>query len=100
MLVSTCSMRLRTAAGVKFRSRVFTALNRLPSTATTPPARRPTCRQSITKCRQVARSASPFSRRKSAIVLKSGARRPISHISSTLRQASRSKRRLDGIWFK
>ena len=37
MLASTCSIRRLTALGVKFRSRVFTALKRLPSTATTPP---------------------------------------------------------------
>src|SRR5215467_3316441 len=36
-----------------------------------------------------------LSLRKSAIVLKSGASRPVSHISSILRCASRSSRRLD-----
>jgi hypothetical protein len=41
-----------------------------------------------------ARIAAPLSRRKLAMVLKSGARRPVSHISSTLRGASRSSRRL------
>jgi hypothetical protein len=34
---------------------------------------------------------------KSAMVLKSGVRRPVSHISSTLRWVSRSSRRLDAI---
>ena len=48
--------------------------------------------------RQVARIAGPLSFRKSAMVLKSGASRPVSHISSTLRCASRSSRRLDAIW--
>src|SRR5262245_12197124 len=42
-----------------------------------------------------ARIAVPLSLRKSAIVLKSGASRPVSHISSILRGASRSSRRLD-----
>ena len=36
-----------------------------------------------------------LSLRKSAIVLKSGIRRPLSHITSTLRWVSRSRRRLD-----
>jgi hypothetical protein len=35
------------------------------------------------------------SRRKSATVLKSGERRPVSHMSSILRCVSRSRRRLD-----
>jgi len=46
----------------------------------------------------IARGASglfPLSLRKSAIVLKSGDRRPVSHISSILRCASRSSRRLE-----
>ena len=42
-----------------------------------------------------ARIAAPLSRRKSAMVLKSGANRPVNHINSTLRWASRSSRRLD-----
>ena len=37
----------------------------------------------------------PLSLRKSAMVLKSGAKRPVNHISSTLRWHSRSRRRLD-----
>src|SRR6516165_85060 len=36
MLASTCSLLRRIAPGVKFLSRVFTALKRLPSTATVP----------------------------------------------------------------
>ena len=43
-------------------------------------------------------AAGPWSLRKSAIVLKSGVSRPVSHIISTLRAVSRSKRRLDWIW--
>jgi hypothetical protein len=39
--------------------------------------------------------ADPLSRRKLAIVLKSGAKRLVNHISSMLRRASRSRRRLD-----
>jgi hypothetical protein len=40
--------------------------------------------------------AGPLSRRKLAMVLWSGAKRPVSHISSTLRPASLSRRRLEG----
>jgi hypothetical protein len=46
-------------------------------------------------CAQAAQIASPLSRRKSAMVLKSGANRPVNHISSILRWHSRSSRRLD-----
>jgi len=42
-----------------------------------------------------ARMPAPLSRRKSAIVLKSSAMRPVCHISSTLRWHSRSSRRLE-----
>jgi len=45
---------------------------------------------------QIARVAG-LSLRKSAIVLKSGARRCVSHIISTLRCLSRSSRRLEAI---
>ena len=55
------------------------------------------CGTASTNWRQVARIAGPLSLRKSAIVLKSGASRPVSHISSTLRWASRSRRRLDAM---
>jgi hypothetical protein len=34
------------------------------------------------------------------MVLKSGANRPVSYISSTLRRASRSKRRDECTWFR
>ena len=50
-------------------------------------------RHSATNCRQAERIAGPLSLRKSAIVLKSGASRPVSHIISTLRAVSRSRRR-------
>ena len=75
--------------------RVFTALNLLPSMAMIDWEKRLRLRQSTTNCRQTLRMALPLSRRKSAIVLKSGANRPVSHISSTLRSTSRSSRRLD-----
>jgi hypothetical protein len=80
---------------VKFLSRLFTALKRLPSSATTALPSRPKPRHNPTNCRQAALMASALSRRKSAMVLKSGASLPVSHISSTLRPASRSSRRLD-----
>ena len=48
--------------------------------------------------RQVARIAGPLSFLKSAMVLKSGANRPVSHISSTLRWLSRSSLRLEASW--
>ena len=54
------------------------------------PAIRATCRRFIDLCRRLDL--------KSAMVLKSGASRPVSHISSTLRWASRSSRRLEAIW--
>src|SRR5215510_4403694 len=57
-------------------------------------------RHTCTKRRQTFRMPSPLSWRKSAMVLKSGASRPVSHISSTLRCASRSSRRLDAMRFK
>jgi hypothetical protein len=50
--------------------------------------------------RQAARIAAPLSFLKSAMVLKSGARRCVSHIISTLRPASRSSRRLEAIWLR
>ena len=53
------------------------------------------CRHSITNSRQTWRMASPLSLRKSAIVLKSGIKRPMSHTNSMLRWHSRSRRRLD-----
>ena len=96
MLASTCSIRRLIVARVKFLSRVFTALNLLPSIAATAWANSSSWRHSATNWRHAARIAGPLSFRKSAMVLKSGARRPVSHISSTLRWASRSSRRLDG----
>ena len=54
MLASICSIRRRIVTGVKLRSRAFTARKRLPSTATMPPAIRPSCRHSSTNCRHAA----------------------------------------------
>ena len=52
-------------------------------------------RHSATNRLHTAVIAAPLSLRKSAMVLKSGASRPVSQISSRFRWASRSKRRLD-----
>src|SRR5262249_29178917 len=70
-------------------------LNLLPSIATLAFVSRPIRRHSSTNCTQTCLIAGPLSLRKSAIVLWSGMRRPVSHITSTLRPASRSSRRLD-----
>ena len=56
-------------ARVKLRSRLFTALNLLPSIATLAADNRPISRQSPTKRVQTLRMARPLSLRKSAIVL-------------------------------
>ena len=80
---------------MKFLSRLFTALNLLPSIATLAFASNPISRHTSTKRAQTFLIAGPLSLRKSAIVLKSGASRPKSHITSTLRPASRSSRRLE-----
>jgi len=79
-------------------SRELHALNRLPSIATIACVKRFRPRHGPTNCRQAERIAAPLSLRKSAIVLKSGVSRPVSHIISTLRAVSRSKPRLDWIW--
>src|SRR4029077_12183822 len=64
MLASTCSMRLATLATVKFLSRLLTALNRLPSSATTARVNRLKLRHKTTNRAQAARIAGPLSRRK------------------------------------
>ena len=79
-------------------SRAFTALNLLPSITMIASVNKRKLRQSVTNCRQAERTPGPLSFRKSAIVLKSGVRRPVSHIISTLRAVSHSSRRLDWIW--
>jgi hypothetical protein len=98
MLASTCSIRFFSLALVKFLSLVFTALNLLPSIAATAWPNRSSRRHSAMNWRQVARIAGPLSFLKSAMVLKSGARRCVSHIISTLRWLSRSSLRLEAIW--
>ena len=74
---------------------VVDGLELAPSTATTARVNRLSWWHSTTNCAQAARTANPPSRRKSAIVLKSGIKRPVSHINSMLRWVSRSSRRLD-----
>src|ERR1700685_2096311 len=64
-LSSSWARRRSTFARVKFLSRLFTALNLLPSMATLDVARRPISRQSSTKRAQTLRSASPLFLRKS-----------------------------------
>ena len=91
MLASTCSMRRSIEPRENDLSRELTALNRLPSIATIAWAKRFRLRHSATNCRQAERIAGPLSLRKSAIVLKSGVNRPVSHIISTLRAVSRSR---------
>src|SRR5258705_4031898 len=78
MLSSICARRRCILAWVKFRSRVLTALNLLPSIATLASLNSSRRRHSTTNSRQTFRMASPLSFRKSAIVLKSGIRRPVS----------------------
>jgi len=58
-------------------------------------ARSSSARHISTNCPHTLRIPRALPRRKSAIVLKSGASRPVSQINSTLRCASRSRRRLD-----
>ena len=76
MLASTCSIRFFSLASVKFLSRVFTALNLLPSIAATAWVNSSSCRHSTTNWRHAARIAGPLSFRKSAMVLKSGRQPP------------------------
>ena len=87
--------RARTFALVKFWSRLLIALNLLPSMAMNCCVNRSRFRHSSTNCRQTLRMPTPLSLRKLAIILKSGVSRPVSHINSMLRWASRSRRQLD-----
>ena len=68
-LSSNCARRRSTLARVKLRSRLFTALNLLPSMATLAFVSKPICRQSSTKRAQTFLIAGPLSLRKSAMVL-------------------------------
>src|SRR3954464_8862916 len=74
---------------------VVDSLDLLPSMATTACENSLSSRHRTTKRRQTLRMPAPLLRRKSAMVLKSGARRPVSHINSRLRWHSCSNRRLD-----
>src|SRR3954467_11232361 len=94
-LASSCARRRSTFARVKLRSRLLTALNLLPSMATLALVSRPMSGHSATNWAHTLRIADPLSLRKSAIVLSSGTNRPRSQITSRLRPASRSSRRLD-----
>jgi hypothetical protein len=67
-LSSICAIRRSILARVKFLSRLFTALNLLPSIATLGCVSRPIMRHSAMK-RHTLRMAVPLSLRKSAIVL-------------------------------
>src|SRR5207302_11415824 len=77
MLSSIRSRRRFILALVKFLSRALTALNLEPSMATLATLSKSSSRHSATKVRQTSRMASPLSLRKSAMVLKSGARCPV-----------------------
>ena len=68
----------------RLRSRLFTALNLLPSIATAA-CKTASGHDSSTKRRHTARMPAPLSRLKSAMVLKFDAKRPVSHINSMLR---------------
>jgi hypothetical protein len=100
MLCSISPIRVFILPGVKLRSRWLTALNLLPSIATVASLNKPQRRHSTMNSRQTFLIAVPFCALKSASVLKSGASRPTSHISSRLQRASRSSRRVDWIRFR
>jgi len=67
----------------------ITALNLLPSTATTASVNRCIRRHNSINCLHTLRMALPISKRKLATVLKSGASRLMSHINSILRWTAR-----------
>jgi hypothetical protein len=72
----------------------------LTSTAINSRPNKSSSRQSTTKSRNTWRNAVLLSRRKSAIVLKSGVRRRSSQMTSRLRRVSTSNRRLDRTRFR
>src|SRR5215471_11868518 len=92
MLCSICCWRLSTLTGVKLRSRLLTALNLLLSMATIAWLNSLSSRHSCTKRAHTLRIPVPLSRRKSAMVLKSGASRPVSHMSCKSKLLGMSKR--------
>ena len=73
------------AGGEILVARVFSALSLLPSMATNTWMKSFKSRDTTTNRRYTLRISVPLSRLKSAIVLKSGARRPANQIRSTLR---------------
>ena len=87
-------------ARVKLRSLLLTALIRVPSTASSSRPNRSNCWQSSTNWRNTGRKALRLSRRKSAMVLKSGFRCRSSQITSILRWVSASSRRLERMRFR
>src|SRR3981081_3377444 len=97
MLSSICSRRRFILASVKFLSRLFTALNLLPSIATLASPRRSRRRHSRTNARQTLRIASPLSLRKSAMVLKSGIKCPVNQLDIALALPLKPSARLDAI---
>ena len=99
MLASTCSIRFFSLALVKFLSRAFTALNLLPSIAATARVNRSSRRHSTMNCAagRPDRRAVVLPEVGDGLEVRRQARR-VSHISSTLRCASRSSRRLEAIW--
>jgi transcriptional regulator with GAF, ATPase, and Fis domain len=82
-------MRRSIFARVKFLSRLFTALNLLPSIATLTSANKSRARQSMMNRAHTLRMASPLSLRKSAIVLWSGTRRGAIYVFDELEQLFR-----------
>src|SRR4051794_36980724 len=65
-------MNAASEAHVKLRSLLLTALSRVPSTAINSRPNRSSCRHSRTNSRKTGLKAARLSRRKSAMVLKSG----------------------------
>ena len=78
---------------MKFLSRAHAVRMRRPFTAIVPRAMSPRLRRM--KRRHATWMATPWSRRKSAILSKSGASLPVSHMHLPLRPASRSSRLAD-----
>lgn len=79
---------------VKLRSLLLTALSLLPSIATNACENTFIFLHDATNWQHTVVIAFPLSLRKSAMVLKSGANRPVSQISPRFRCASRSRRRV------
>lgn len=93
-------MNFDSAERVKLRSLLLTALMRVPSTASSSRPNRSNWRHRMTNSRNTFLKAEWFTHRKAAIVRKSGFRWRSSQISSMLRCASASSRRLGRTRFK